>query len=48
VIATTATFEHQWAIGVIGVKELRHGNLFSVKTRGTMQTTRQLLTGFAD
>jgi hypothetical protein len=46
VIATAAAFEHQGTIGVIRIKELRHGNLFSVKTRGSMQATRQLLAGF--
>jgi hypothetical protein len=43
VITPTAALQHQGTIGVVRVKELRHGgNLFSMKTRGSMQTTRQL------
>jgi hypothetical protein len=32
VIATTTALQHQGTIGVIRIKELRHGNLFSLKT----------------
>ena len=43
VITPATAFQHQGTIGVVGVKELGHGgNLFSMKTRGSMQTTRQL------
>jgi hypothetical protein len=31
-IAPAAAFEHQGSIGVVRVKELRHGNLFSWNT----------------
>jgi hypothetical protein len=45
VIATAAAFQHQGTIGVVRVKKLRHGNLFSVKTCVAMQTARQVSAG---
>jgi hypothetical protein len=45
VITPATAFQHQGTIGVVGVKELRHGNLFSLKQfmkkRSSMQTTGQ-------